>query len=934
MKNQLTNLLKVSVLGLSFVSVLAACSKNDEPKSDDRAIKPTTPVEQSVDGFQTARIYKGAWRPTIACVSRENASLKLNIDLWDHTLKYGGTTDVVGTTRGANVFETPELSGKPLGTDRTWNLLGLPLELAGTSDAILKIDRFGHGFILARRSGLSCAKCGEMIPKFDCEEAAVPYEQKFVQAACGGDAAFVDSFMTRYPNVPDYINQVGVLGETALTCALKNGNTSVIETLLNQLDSGLDFSAGNLNGEMPLFIDMDGSAKYAGEWQRRSDVDLNRLDNRHRTVLHTKTATNSTLRALLASPRFSPGILSVENNLHTTGLGALVQKNFGTGAIEAFELAKTRTTITMERPAIEGLSYLEYAVKMGSAPMARYFLAEKSQQRLPNGGSANDLVFLAAQGCDVEFIKLLDQRRDVDFTATRGSANAIDVARSSCSYPDAIIEALTKRGVPDRLDPVVPACKDDVTGFKNSLSNGAMMGSKTGRVMQCIWNRPAMLQLVSQYPSAGWDWPTVETYATTAFGSGDQNLVAIYLNQMPWPSSSGVYQRMRDAIASKQITVSQYFDALSARSALSDTNLRMGPYNHLLFSLIADGDANRVSQYLTQVSTGSWPTLDLSTQPAIADYYMSEYKDLLAADRCNITPKLAENPLRFAMRTGQNAIAQAIASRMRSNYAADFGSQSFSCNGSYNVQLMNVLSLAIKQCQTGLIKYAYEIRSKYEGAGSNKFVRRTPWDVLARSKCSADQARALAGELLDTLGTPDDSSIVTDGANSQVVISVLKDRGYKTQQILTPDLSVTYPAVMLVDRDANTGDFRRTDNRVIAGTQYVLRKTGGSGTSMDYSLDSKNMISFAGISDYVSFYYPDYYKKNGCLLIIDDGASLNMKDGSSLAITKITVCKNTLRFKFNPTTSESATPIRNYVDGEFSYSLEGLDEATGTNAKD
>lgn len=934
MKMQFTQFLKVSFLGLSFVSVLAACSKNDDPKSDDRVIKPTAPVEQSVDGFQTARIYKGAWRPTISCVSRENAKLKLSIDLWDHTLKYGGTTDVVGASNGTSTVEMPALTGQPLGTDRTWNLIGLPLELTGSSSATLTVDRYGHGFILARRSGLSCEKCADMVPKFDCEEATIPYEQKFVQAACDGDASFVDSFMTRYPNVPDYINQVGVLGETALTCALKNNRASVIETLLNQLNSGLDFSAGNLNGEMPLFIDMDGSAKYAPEWQRRSDVDLNRLDNRHRTILHTKTASNSTLRALLSSPRFSPGILSVENNVGTTGLGALVQRNFGSGGIEAMELAKTRVTINMERPAIEGATYLEYAVAMDSPQMAKYFLAEKPQQGFPNGGSPNNLVFIAAKSCDVSFVSLLDQRRDIDFAVTRNGSNAIDVARTYCgSYSlDAIVDAFSKRGVPDRLDPVVPACKGDVTGFKNSLSNGAQIGSKTGRVMQCIWNNPTMMQLLAQYPSAGWDWSSIETYATQAFASGNQNLVQLYLSQVPWPSSSGVYQRMRDAIANKQITVSQYYDALAARSALSDANLRMGPYNHLLFSLIADGDATRVSLYLNQVSASSWPSLDLSTQPAINDYYMAEYKDLLAADRCNIAPKLTESPLRFAMRAGQNAIAQTIASRMR----ADFGSQQFACNSSYGVQLMNVASLAIKQCQTGIIKQAYDIRTKYEGAGSNKFVRRSPWDVLARSKCTQDQIRALAGELLDTMGFGDDSSIVTDGANSSYVIGLLKDRGYKTQTILTQFAgSISYPAVMIVDRDsANSGDFRRTDGRVIAGDQYYLRKSGGSGTNMDYSLDSKNMISFAGIPDYVSFYYPDVYKKNGCLLIIDDGASLNMKDGSSLAIKKITVCKTSLRFKFDPTTSESATPIKNYVDGDFSYSLEGLDEATGTTGQD
>lgn len=906
---------------LLTLAVLAACSKKEDAE-EAPLIEPANVTEQSVDGFRTARLHKGAWRPTITCTGRDAAKTVLTADLWEHTLSRE-TAD----PEKPMVFTSPELVGKPLGTERTWTLSYVPTGLAGFSALRLQIDRFGRGHVLVSREG-------RWSPQFDCQERAIPYEHKFIEAACSGDTAFVENFLENHGPVGVYVNQIGVLGETALTCAMKNGRDAVVELLLNRQDGSLDFNAGNLDGQLPLFLDLDGRGRYAAEWLRLPEVDLNRLDGNRRTIFHTTGSSLALLKATVKTKRLNPGLLNRQDSRKTTALGALIERSRDhLEAREILTIAKSLLTLDAEAPAIANQTLLEYAVARQLPHQALLFLNEKPLQRLRGTGGANALVPLAAASCDAQFVKLLDQRRDVVFTTTNGAGeNAVDVVRRlNCADADRLIELFVQRGVADRLDPATPACAGDAAAFARTLANGgARVFSKTTQIMTCIWDKPEMLQVMARQSTLPWDWSVVEGFAQRAIDSRDARLTNVYLNDLKWPAGGAFFQRLRDNLNAGTLSLGQYFDAVSAQNALTDANLRVGAYGHLLFDLIQTNDHARTSAFLQKVAPSAWPVLDPATRPEIQEFYTADAQELIAANGC-VSPRLpGEGPLLFALRLQNFEAAKNIAAAMRQR-RAPFGSQKASCANAVTLSVMNPLFLAVKQCQPEVVRQAYDLGTTIEGAGSNKMTRRNAWDVLARSACSADQAPSLIAVLANTVGDPSDKEIAGDGPLSSTVAKYFTGRGYAVRPVLTPFLALPkdYPGLFLESSGSREGSFQRRDGRVVGGMQAVLKGSGPDWSG--YQISRGFLISFAGLSDHVVLgSYTEARKKGNCLVLVDGSSSsaLVSRDGR-LAIEKVTVCPTTLRFKFNPTTGESSLPIRNHVNGDFTFSLEGLSEDTG-----
>lgn len=924
MKNSIKTLTNVTLAIAASFSV--ACTV-DDAANPPPAIRPAKANDATAPGgFLRGRVYKGDWRPLVDCQSTSGA--KLHMDLWEGAIHMGR-----GKESLKPIWTSEDLIGRQLGTNRVWEFVGAPVQIADHTRLRLQLDAFGKGNVYAPRSSSDCttpgSTCREWVVKYDCSERPMPYEQKFVEAACQGDAAYVENFMAQYPNVPDYINQIGSIGETALTCAVKQGRASVVTALLNRRSSGLDFSASNLRGETPLFLDLDQGAGRASEWLRRSDVDPTRLDNKNRTILHSRSGNLALLRTVLQLPsdRFKAALLNVADDQRTTALGAVVEREWGKeDAQTAFLIGSRAGGAAVDAPAIKGRTYLEHALESKSPGMAAFFFLAKPAQKIASADYVNLLPLLAAESCDERFVRALPSRSELNLNArNRDGQNAIDIVRRvQCRNSTELIRLLVGMKVVDRLDPVPAACSFDAGAFNTSLQSGGTVAGRTNEIFQCIWNRADLLRVMLRHPNAGWEWSVIEGYAIRALQAKDATLTGIYLNEMKWQQTTGLVTKLKAAVTDGTITSGQYVEALESQRSLTNDNLRVGKYDHLVFDVIEVGDARSLERILSVLGSSNWPSLDSSKAPGAVDFYRERYAELATNSGCTLPASVTEEPVRFAIRLGKTEAALAAANQMR-RASARLSTPTVACGGT-SFRLMNALSLAVQTCSTELVTAVAGLADgSVDGAGLNELTRASALDAIARARaCSSDQVTRMARAYLQSVSMRDESEIPMDGPHSELVARLLSESGYQVRPVIVPPgLPKPYVAASIGRQAAAL--FARRDQRLEASNRMMLDKTGSSGTWLDYRLKSVGAITFRGLSDvalFAPFETAQLRKRNNCLEVTHAGA-LQMRE-STLAIEQLTVCPTSLRFKFNPTTAERSLPIRDHVDGEFEFSLEGV----------
>lgn len=951
----MTSIFRFTLSSLVALSIFAitACDTKKRKKDDEPAPKiPVVAPEQKAVGqnLMSAKIYKGSWRPVVDCKANNKPNLTLTFDLWEKTATL---RELEANKREPSVKVTltdERLRGKTLGTTRDWEADGGFWEIPGSEHARLVLDIHGKGYAYWQKiynPMHTCKWCKGQVTEFTCTERPIAFEHNFVHEACKGNLAFVESFLKQNPNVADYVNQVGVIGETALTCALKNGHSSIVELLLNlpKEQSGLDMKAGNIDGESPLLVDLNRSGAYAKEFMKRADVDINLVDNHHRSFLSTPHFTVAMYQDLVMNKKMNADLLSLKildlnasllTTLQTNGLGAFLSRNWNLVSIQSI-LAMTRTLqkIDYSAAAIEGRSFLEHAIFTEStftesAQIAKYLLEEAPGQKIAMATYAGRLLLMSSKTCDADFIGLVMARGDFDGSAKDSAGNnAIDLVRgTNCPSQDTLIEKLEARGVIDRSNPVVPACRGDLAAYEAALKIRGPMMNRTAKLFECIWDKPNFLAVFARYTDLQWNWPVIEAYAFRAIDFAKQDLMNFYLLQLRWPTSSTFIGKLKQAMVQGKVTAAIYLDTLFAQNAVSEENFKVGAWGHLAFDLIEAEDTTRLEKYFRSTSYRSWPTLDITKNPESLSHYSKVYNTLLSSAVCTLpTENLPESTYLFALRRGKMTSAELIAKEtLRANAAV--APVSIRCAEGQNVYLFNPLSFAIRSCSAETMSGAY-LQNQFEGLSRhNRLVRRSVWDTLVQSSdCTTEQVTKMTETLVRKLNPQDEREIFTAGTHYAAVAAVLKNAGYVLRPVVTGFIgeNETYPA-MGVLKNYNESIFARADGQVFGGAQTFLSGTGPK--LSDLQAQVSYIVSFAGLRDHARLSVSQSLKKGSCLFLQAEGELLMAN--SSLPIKSVTVCQNSLRFQFDPTTSEKTLPIKNHVDGAFEFSIDGLEEATTT----
>ncbi|MGE3758914.1 MAG: hypothetical protein AB7H97_14225, partial [Pseudobdellovibrionaceae bacterium] len=570
---------------------------------------------------------------------------------------------------------------------------------------------------------------------------------------------------------------------------------------------------------------------------------------------------------------------------------------------------------------------LEHSLDINNKELSSYFLGLAPRQKISPLKRPSKMVLMAAEACDYEFLKTISMRTDIDFSIkTPTGENAIDLARKKvCANEEAMIEFLVARGVVDMADPVAPACRKDLATFRQTLYRdpAPKLVDKTVKIFECIWDQPALLEVVVEKYNLTWNWTEIEDYAIRAVQSKRADLAKIYLQRMKFPDSTSFISKLKSEIPKGNLSTEDYFDALVKYGAAgTEDNLKVGDYGHLIFNFIMNEDETRTLRYLQSVYYASkWPTLDLATKPEIQAAYLKFYDSLLKVNECEVTGALSESVYLFALRNKKTKMMPVIAQEMARKGLSP-ASVAVNCKTGGQVMIMNPLNLSIAGCGASAVAYMRPGSATYEGRPGNRVIARSPWDALVgASECSQEQVLEMAASLNRNYDFANNEGEVSGmGPHAEIVRSYLA-HSYELVQTHTGFLKTPGEYMAYGLKDTSETEFAKDDGRVLSIKQRVLVTEESNPTKWsEFKTSVNNLVTFKGLSDYVviSSYTTPFKRDDGCKVIPTVEGALIMRD-SELTVREITVCPTSLRFKFEPATSEKNLPIKDHVDGKFNF---------------
>ncbi len=944
--------------------VLLGCnpsSRKEAPPKDYR--------EEVVGKFRTGRIYNKYVHPSVTCEVQTSANKnlgeskvekKFTVDFFQKSVSFSGSLN-----KAENLtFTDSRLRPLRMGSEmRKWEIHSGEWSQEKSVHILLNMEKTGMGSAMvqiSRTDRSTCQWCSNSSDKYLCKDDPLPFEEKFIQASCDGDLEFVRMFIREVPGYERFLNEVGVSGETALTCAFLNNHKDVVEVLLNQSSKGLTLDAANLRGQTVLLQQSPLLPGYLDIFLKRLDFDLNRVDLDHKSVLFSTVLPRNQMEKIINDSRFDRGLLDLKATNNTSGFGALLLRASNEDSFssivrdQAYRLDKKNWDIE----EIEGLSSLEWSLLNNQSVWVKFFYYLQPNQDLSHlkkvSMDKEALLFSAVKSCDIYFFKDLYKVDKFNYNSKdRYGKDLMTVLfERSCYNENEFVSLLEKKGLLNPKNVVAVACKGDPQALEISLKLNSSIYENSEAIFSCIYDKIPMLDVLSRSGRSVNKNVVLKVLADKVLPLGNRALLNSYLKDNTWFDSLELIRLLKASIDKKQYSLGDLIDYLVSSNSLTKENLAGGIYGNYLFDLIANDDFSRLESVLNSrylYNAQEWPQRDLSNDSKSLANYEQSIQNILSANSCDLGIPITESLEMFAERLGKTKAWFLLISKSTRQGDSKFWQKKYSCVDGRNISLFSALNAAVRACDSVAVKFlkknSYSIGGGFVDGDenfSNKMTYISPFDTLIlNDKCSEPQTQAI----LEILG-PQLSrgfygrEILNHGPQLARVLSYFqKDRVNFVQPFIPFDLvSADYKGLIV---DVYGSDSFR--NRTIEGSsesgrgsllgaaRYALvsngRQVGGSPWA-NVTADRRYIVSFSDLRDYIYFDLNDisFSKKDNCLVLgSQNPGKYSSPRLSSLSVKSLKTCEHQMVIYFDPAKSESELPIREHVKFKMKYSLDGLD---------
>ncbi len=932
-------------LGMAL-GLLSACS----PSEDKPATPPPAPYKPAGE--------KSTYRQKVSC-QEAFGNRQLQFDLNDRAVAYIEP----GAAEPQIITDQTSLQPNIRRMDRIWSASG------GRSIKItLKLNALGEG--------TADLKAPAGTRKFECKETLPPAGELFIQHIC--DESTYDFAKMLKPEIASTIsaNMIGIMGETALTCAVKARNLYFFKELEKNKFSfaAWNINAPNAKGQPPLLVDLENGGKYLETLLEISELKPNSIDFQERSFLHYPSANESQIKSIIKHSQFSDSLFYQLDNTKVSGLGSIMKRKLY--SVLDFIL-KEKPETDLSKPVAPKMQALEFAVSLEDFRLINTIFSKNPTLDLDKSiapNKRNELVLIAARNCSLELLNLLASQSDIKFTAMNSqNRNALDIVReranygSRCASEAAMIELLRKKGTQDFEDVLGALAANNITWFKTALQRKRDVRELTKQLFTALIDKGQDWIRIFNESGAVFDRDTVTDIFGEALASDDKNKIQVFFANRSWIDANKAFTYMQSAYKTHGDTALFIRFVRAWNLPMNASTLAQGLDKNIILSLIEAKNTSLLEEVLNSGLTWSQELIDVSIKDdaSAIEYYENQYGALKAAINCEVAseskdtdlkatmPK--ENILTFALRTNfeSELLIQSLGESMnQANFTNLFKGTPVNCKNGEKVKLLNPLALAAKQCMPVSFKkiLGVQLRSstfntpdQFDGSlrVANAMVRRTPLDALVENNCSSEQ-RAAMFEGLTAIGSS--RMLQFDGVRTGAAIGEISellskyDRSIALTEIQSLNLlsEIKYPGLAFMNR-AKLNQYRFSTSEegpaeyAVLGRYSRYLETTSVGNSVAPAMavqlapTERYLMTFAGLPSFYEASVTGAVNSNGCMVVNGEG-KLHMPDfsPSSLSASKFTVCPNGLEFKFNPTTSEASLPIKNHVKGDFVYDITNL----------